>query len=62
VLQLQPDDACGGGPASPPPTSVPASIGDGLQTSGPQIRRPACSSHRSWQTAFTHAFTALTWS
>ena len=45
-----------GGPASTPPS------GGGLHTSGAQILRPACSSHSSWQTAATHALTALTWS
>ena len=53
--QPHPDDGAGG-PASTPPS------GGGLHTSGAQILRPACSSHSSWQTAATHALTALTWS
>jgi hypothetical protein len=65
VVQPHPDGVFGGGPASPPPSPaspLPPSSDDGLHTSGAQIRRPACSSHRSWQTAATHGLTALTWS
>lgn len=57
VLQPHPDARFAGVPPSPPPSRA-----DGLHTSGPQIRRPACSSHDAWQTAVTHEATALTWS
>ena len=56
AAQPQPDGAGPGGPASTPASARRR----GSRSRAPRFAAPACSSHESWQTAATHALTALT--